>query len=462
MWHPQSLIGAVEQKHGISGHGKIGGVESFTSDQLLSRWADIWRDFANNNWRIGMELSDDPAAKTKLLKQCGADKPPAEWLWTNQWRSLLPLAWVVDNFDSQLNHAVRADPDGFARVVSGRPLAEMVYFMALWPDENLADVVVGGVPNQRALGFTALLAAARMLPEFTRRQRWLAQSEKSVLGYLRDNWQPDGSDSELSYNYNGVLPTALDGVIRLYRSGDTSPPFLDELRHAKRYRELFLQSLNTPWGRQVMCKGSSEYGAQPVEDRKPPYAGSIAFPWHGLYLLRKGWGPEALFASIVSPRRGNGHEADHANALTLEAYGRRILIANPGESLTGPGLYTASSWGQCTVNVDGLGQNRFTLPRQNAYAEPIKARWHASPQFDFAETFYTYGYRHLLDPRKPDRRLDLAPLGAKVTDVSQHTRGGWFSCAKPACFSCSMKSRVRPNTPTARCGSSAKTTRTTA
>jgi hypothetical protein len=194
----------------------------------------------------------------------------------------------------------------------------------------------------------------------------------------------DGSGMELSYNYMNVLYT--EDYIRIGSAFTPEPAFVEEAEQVTEDRQRFLSNIDTAMGYQVLCKGIYWYKKYPPITIGRNFT-SIAFPYHGLYKTRSNLKPDGLFMSLQNPRRGRGHESNDGNKLMLEAYGRYMIVANPGEE-----GYTKSSWSQSTVNVDGNSQSKTSLPPVGVYSDPMDGRWYSSPTFDFAESTYRYPY----------------------------------------------------------------------
>jgi hypothetical protein len=425
MWHPKAITKAIEE----NAAGRKG---KYTNEQLYTRWAAIWRDFCSNNWRLGLPFAGDAELRRRTLAAAGLAEPPHEWGSQVGFRQQLCVSWLLGNWFADLQHASLAAPADFERSVSPRLLAEMAYFMLVWPTENLTDGgkataarLVEGVPNQFHEKTTQLLRLGLLLPEFHRGARLSALAQEAVRviigmeGHRTPNsdCHPDGSGTENSLNYmRSLVPIGGEWLI-LAKTLPAAPDWSGPLRGAVELRRRFMAHLGTPTGSQVLCKGIHEKKGDPVgrAEPYPPYT-SIAFPWHGLYMMRGAWGENALFLSLHNPRRGQGHEADDGNKIMLEAFGRYLLVASGGEDA---GRFCSSSWAQNTVNVDGLGQARTAWPRAGAYDRPQPGRWHTSPHFDFAESTYTGGYGAVAGPGR-----GTSPV--KIADV-RHTRQAIFA-----------------------------------
>lgn len=430
MWHTKAIIAAVEENLGTS-RRRIASNHPYTDEALFTRWAAIWRDFVNNNWRIGMPLAYDAQLRRHTLTRAGLDKEPSEWGSRIAFVQQALVSWMLGNWFAETQHAIQASPDEFARYVSPRTVAEMVYFMVVWPLENLTDMrrqtpesLAGGSPNQSQDKSVQLLRFAMMAPEFLRGQQLTALTGKliktilGVDGYFASTTdaQPDGSGTELSYNYMYSLAGCGEDWLLITQASEPKPDWAEPARRAVELRRRFYANLGTPTGLQPLCKGPHS-GKSPVplvgRNGDVPGYTSLAFPWHGLYMTRSGWGVKDLYLSLVNCRSGQGHAAEDANSIILEAHGRYMLVHNAGEG-HGNSPYFGSSWAKNTVHVDGLAQLRCSQPARGAFEKPQDGRWHTSPSFDFAEATYRYGYG------RPPVDLNDRPK-PEVSDVT-HTR----------------------------------------
>ena len=395
MWHPKALIRELET---TPPHKK-----EYPTDALLERWRDVWRDYASNNWRIGMPLACERPLREAALAQAGLTTPPNEWGINIAFAQQLILLWPVMNLYEQLTHAMRIEPEAFVRIVTPRALAEIVYFTMVWPVPNLlgtgdAAVLVGGAPNQNQGKTTQLLRIGLLAPEFLRNQKTQAVADEMIRivvampGHLRDgsDQSPDGSGTEFSYNYMKSLVSEGSEWLNLAKTLHRQPDWVGPVRQAVDYRRKFFANLATPTGCQPLCKGPwmpREKAPELPAGNAAAYT-SIAFPWHGLYQMRSGWETGDLYLSLMNPRRGHGHASENGNACIAEAFGRCLLVGNSGEGSP----YFKSSRAQNTVTVDGLVQQQLALPVHGVFEKPCTGRWHTSPHFDFAESRFSSGY----------------------------------------------------------------------
>ncbi len=433
MWHPSTLLRALEQNaRAAQGNGKA---STYTTEEMLIRWRDVWRDFVNNNWRIGMPYAYDPKVRDAALAKAGLTAIPGEWASTVSFRQQLVVEWQISNWFINMQHASRAMPEEFDRLVPARVLAEMAYFMVVWPLSNLLDEgrltpeqLASGAPNQNQEKMSQFMRLGLLAPEFHRAANLSKTADAAIRIVVggpgwenpRNDHQKDGSGTELSFNYMKSLVDAGEDWLSIANAYPEPPDWVPRVREAVEQRAKFMANLETPTGLQVLCKGVHRRTAATPQPH-PGYT-SIAFPYHGLYSMRSDWSRNALFLSLHNPRRGQGHEANDGNKLMLEAFGRELLVANGGESAW-------ASRNQTFMLVDGLPQVRKSAPVHGAYSEPQAGRWHSSAAFDFAESTYTYGWGAVDKGRSGQASAQANPQAtqpwAKVNDVS-HLRQAVF------------------------------------
>lgn len=438
MWHPKNIIRHVELYHQRPHMQR-----KWTDAELYGRWSAIWRDYVNNNWRIGMPLAFDHELRAKTLAESGLTQQPELWGTKIGFVQQLLVSWLLGNWFAQTQHGIQANPEEFARQVPPRVLAEMVYFVMVWPVESIAggftvpvEGLSRGAPNQVHEKSVQLMRYAIIAPEFHRGAALLdltGRLIKTILGVdgfrgIHTDCQADGSGTENSFNYMGSLIGAAESWLTMAPSLPQTPDWVEPARQASEMRRRFMASLDTPTGRQPLCSGyhtrrppSGKPGAGTNAPAAKPYT-SIAFPYHGLAMMRTGWGRDDLFLSLHNPRRGQGHGSDDGNKILLEAFGRYMLVANPGE-----GGWAGSSWSKCTINIDGLGQaSRPPGTDHGAYDVPQPGRWHSSPAFDLAESTYAYGYGLKDKPTRGEHPVVITDVEHLRQVVFVKDAGLWF------------------------------------
>ncbi|MDO4550309.1 MAG: heparinase II/III family protein [Planctomycetia bacterium] len=399
MWHPGAIIRFNE---------RVGNRQNWSREKQeasLRRWTAIWRDYANNSWRIGMYLHKNPAAKQAALDYYKIEKPilasSDNWLCDVYWRQPLVVIWQGQNFIFQTHHAFANFPDLFEHCTDARSMAEIVYFLVVWNFQNAAANCGKGPANQRITNSCTLLDCTQMLPEFKRVEKMkplLNADIESLIGQKKDasifpDLGLDGAGSENSYNYMFGTTNEYNRFLNLTERIDEDYPWKEYLKLHLSKRIEFQRNIGTPTGKNlVLCKGSAnrrshEFPYKYVDQQPPEDYTSIAFRYHGLFILRNDWSREALYLALHNVRRGAGHESEDGNKITVEAYGRSMLVSNPGEG----GLF-GSSWGHNTVNIDTLGQSRRRLPRHGVYDTFVPGEWKTSAKFDDVTTIYQSGY----------------------------------------------------------------------
>jgi hypothetical protein len=388
--HPKALL--LEAHKAITGRGS-----KYDPKVLIDLWFEIWVDFAINNWPCGMELENNKILQSDVLNTFGLNKPPPMWASGATFRHQFWLSALVENFLYQLRYLIVNLDNQVEWSDKSFQLARIVHFIIGWPYQNLlsVDPVHSGATNQWLARLQSVALGATLFPEFKRTRRAPTYLSKAVsclapLGASTcpsPDTHPDGSGAENAFNYMAATTRLYRQLAASLRDLGIEPSLTKRIEHAIELRERFEANWITPTGNVILVKNSSRFDPTAALRLQPPSYTSIAFPFHGLYLMRGGWDREALFLSLHNPRRGSGHEAEDAARLTLEAFGRSMIVSNPGEV----GLF-GSSFSQTTVTVDGLSQSRTALPRHGAYADPQDGRWSTSETFDVAEVVYRSGY----------------------------------------------------------------------
>ncbi|MDO4570064.1 MAG: hypothetical protein Q4D38_06765 [Planctomycetia bacterium] len=414
MWHPGAIFRVLEDtRRGWTPESRA---------EAIVRWMDIWRDYANNAQRVAMAFRFEPEIRKAALDYYGLEKARLAhmdaWAGDIYWRQQLVVTWQSANFLTQIHHGAANFPEELRRNLDARALAETVYYLVVWNFPTAMKNCGRGLANQRVSNFYALLDAWRIMPEFKRFQRFktiLNVEMNALLSGPGADLGLDGAGSENSYNYMFGATHEYERFLAILRDAPYTPEWLPVFEERLQRRIFFQQNMITPTnGTLQLCKGERRvrewHHSYISADSAPDYT-SIAFPYHGCWILRENWTPESLYLALQSARRGSGHEAEDANKITLEALGRSFLVSNAGES----GLFS-TSWGQNTISVDDSGQSRRRLPRHGVYDEPHRSAWHTSPDFDFCEALYSSGYG--VATHKDDSG-SFAPLVGNVQHLRQ-------------------------------------------
>ncbi|CAF1427561.1 unnamed protein product [Rotaria magnacalcarata] len=403
--HPRVLIRKVEDiKAGVSC--------SFTSEQYLTRWSNITRDFVNNNWNCGLRLCKSTSATAQTLNHYQVCTAPDNWGYHHvgfMYWHIYGLHNLLESWIDSIRHLTANMNLEAKTYIPYRTTTEMCYFMMLWPGVNGADNDPHvGLIAQRTLIATDLFELSLLMPEFLRQPK-LNSYSNTVFCNLADitatcpasDFNRDGTGTENSLNYMFLTHRTLKTLLGLCTDANISCMWKNAVESLITRRNKFRDNIYTNLGTQVLCAGDyqADYNSSDGRLPKPVHPvsyKSIAFPWHGLYSMRDGFTPNDFFISLHSPLRGAGHEANDVNKIMLEAFGRYMLVANAGE-----GSVWGSSWVQNTVQVDDRPQAKVNHPRHGAWTNPQSGLWHVGESFDMAETNYTYGYGPQESPLPP-------------------------------------------------------------
>lgn len=403
--HPRVLIHKVQDI-------KVGIKCPYTVEAYLKRWSDIVRDFVNNNWNCGIRLHNSQSLTDETLVYYKCSSPPSEWgrkTGSFMYYHIYGLHVLLESWIESVRHlAAHANLEA-KTYIPYRTTTEMCYFIMVWPGKNAADNNPNnGCMAQRTIVARDLFELCLLMPEFLL-TKTIETYPNTVFCSLTDitaqsissDFNRDGSGTENSYNYMFLTHRTLKTLLSLCIDAKVTLPWKKAIESLISRRDNFRDNLNTNLGAQVLCKGTYQDNYHSPDGRlsktSPTRAyTSIAFPWHGLYMMRDGFAPRDFFISLHSPLRGSGHEANDANKIMLEAFGRYMLVANSGEDNK-----WGTSWMQNTVQVDDQPQAKVSYPRHAAWVNPQSGLWHIGQDFDMAETKYTYGYGPQTSPLPP-------------------------------------------------------------
>ncbi|CAF4114752.1 unnamed protein product, partial [Rotaria magnacalcarata] len=388
--HPRVLIRKVEDiKAGVSC--------SFTSEQYLTRWSNITRDFVNNNWNYGLRLCKSTSATAQTLNHYQVCTAPDNWGYHHvgfMYWHIYGLHNLLESWIDSIRHLTANMNLEAKTYIPYRTTTEMCYFMMLWPGVNGADNDPHvGLIAQRTLIATDLFELSLLMPEFLRQPK-LNSYSNTVFCNLADitatcpasDFNRDGTGTENSLNYMFLTHRTLKTLLGLCTDANISCMWKNAVESLITRRNKFRDNIYTNLGTQVLCAGDyqADYNSSDGRLPKPVHPvsyKSIAFPWHGLYSMRDGFTPNDFFISLHSPLRGAGHEANDVNKIMLEAFGRYMLVANAGEgskyygeSYTGPipahinCIKTdGTSFRGWFNNADGYGYQNNIYPAVDVY-----------------------------------------------------------------------------------------------
>ena len=205
--------------------------------------------------------------------------------------------------------------------------------------------------NKAVIEAVGLLRLAIMFPELREARQWIAQAWELLGDNVPRQVTPEGVQREWSPSYHKLVATLLVEALAVARdNGYEAPPSLYRL--TEKMFDFWL-AMTAPDGHTPMFGDTTRKpGTQPdpgpllvaaklfgrpelaavAEGRPDPRPAWLAraFPVSGMYFLRSGWAPDAVFVALhSSPPAISGH--DQPDNGTFELYaGGRWLIADSG------------------------------------------------------------------------------------------------------------------------------------
>ena len=284
--------------------------------------------------------------------------------------------------------------------------------------------------NFLTLEMNGLFTSGGLFPEFKDAYLWRKIAIDSMYNQFSSQIQPDGSQIELSTEYQ---PVVIDNMRSIYdkaqifgRAKDLSPDYLSRIY--KCYEYLFklttpnrsLPRLNDGGDQNMVNIMSNAYTYFPnstdfqwictrgAAGNAPSFT-SCFLPWAGNAVMRSGWDTTANYLVFDVGPSGYGYHA-HQDKLSLNlfGFGKELLFDDGGGAYQDGAerTYARSTFNHNTVNVDGLPQSRdsFDTSICNVNA-PIDCHWRSTPEYDFAWGKYDEAYGTGLHPATHDRRV---------------------------------------------------------
>ena len=242
-----------------------------------------------------------------------------------------------------------------------------------------------------------------LIPEFRDAQRWLELARERTEALFLAQVTTDGVQREWSYGYhNGVLRDAIEIMQQLAAAGlDVSDAYRERIRRMYDYifavaapdlgAPMFGDGSRPPvesedrstWQlydtltEATELLGDPKYAARATLDReKLPAQTSAAFPEAGMYVLRDGWGPDAIHLDLhCSPLAISGHDQPDNGTFELYAYGR-WLMPDSGFYVYGHDP-EARAWHRQTRVHQTL-----TLDGADSVVDGRRLLWHSDETFD--------------------------------------------------------------------------------
>ena len=131
------------------------------------------------------------------------------------------------------------------------------------------------------------------------------------------------------------------------------------------------------------------------QEGKPPDHTSHFFPYAGQVVMRSDWERDALFLGFEAGPFGYGHQHEDKLSIVIFAYGEELLVEGGSYAYDASKWrrYVLSSYAHNVVLVDGQGQVRRGLPRQQYVSKkPLDVAFHSDEHYDYARGVYEQGF----------------------------------------------------------------------
>jgi len=268
--------------------------------------------------------------------------------------------------------------------------------------------------NWLTMEMNGLFYAGILLPFVKEAEDWRDFAARRLLTELDTQVYPDGAQIELTPGYHNVALRSLLGPVDIadaykYRLPDG---YLTKLERMFAYNMWVTRPdrdaprWNDSWHVDVvgtLKKGFALFGhrkdfqwiATNGRQGTPPDHTSHFFPYAGQVVMRSGWEPGALFLGFEAGPFGYGHQHEDKLGIALFACGKELLVEGGSYAYDASKWrrYVLSSYAHNVVLVDGQGQVRRGLPRQQYVSkEPIDVAYHSDEQYDYARGVYEKGF----------------------------------------------------------------------
>lgn len=254
-----------------------------------------------------------------------------------------------------------------------------------------------------------------LYPQFRQSGLWLESAFLSLAEELNRQIYPDGFQYELSTGYHDVVINNYQRLIETARAYGVEVPrdMTDKLKLACEIDvKLMMPDGRIPDindGKMSECCRLLEPKRRILPDvpeiewavsrgavGQPPKYLSLALPYSGFFIMRNGWGGDAVWGLLDGAPFGRGHQ--HEDKLSLLVYaGGKLLITEGGNYAYDDSKmrnYVLSTRAHNTVRVDGQDQNRRSdyKWKDSDIGEKADLHWGLGQLADYAECGYNEGY----------------------------------------------------------------------
>jgi len=268
--------------------------------------------------------------------------------------------------------------------------------------------------NWLTMEMNGLYHAGALLPYVEESESWRDVASSRLLAELDTQVYPDGAQIELTPGYHNVALRSFLGPVGTAAAYRYRLPtgYLNKLERMFAYNMWVMRPdrdaprWNDSW--HVAVPGILSKGFALLPHRKDfqwitangkkgnrPNHTSHFFPYAGQVVMRSGWDRDALFLGFEAGPFGYGHQHEDKLGIVIFAYGKSLLIEGGSYAYDASKWrrYVLSSYAHNVVLVDGLGQVRRGLPRNNYVSKtPVDLGFRSSDQYDYARGVYDQGF----------------------------------------------------------------------
>jgi hypothetical protein len=372
----------------------------------LSRHGD-WETLAEAYQATGDErfAKEFDAQFTDWVKECPVPADSADQRPYSKWRTIeagIRMAWTWPSVFTIFRKSPSTRDETLISMV--KSMVEHGRYLRRHPTSG----------NWLTMEMDGLYHVGVLLPFVKEAKDWRAFAIARLLAELDTQVYPDGAQIELTPGYHNVALRSFLGPV------DTAAAYGYRLPegYMTKLERMFAYNLwvmrpdrdaprwNDSWHVDVprtLSQGFTlfpsrkdfQWVATAGKEGSPPDHTSHFFPYAGQVVMRSGWQPDALFLGFEAGPFGYGHQHEDKLGIVIFAYGKDLLIEGGSYAYDASKWrrYVLSSYAHNIVLVDGQGQVRRGLPRENYVSQkPLDLAFRSDGKYDYARGVYDQGF----------------------------------------------------------------------
>jgi hypothetical protein len=268
--------------------------------------------------------------------------------------------------------------------------------------------------NWVTMEMNGLYHVGALLPFVREAKGWREFAIARLLKELDAQVYPDGAQVELTPGYHNVALRSFLGPVDVAAPYDYRLPeaYLAKLERMFAYNMWVMRPdrdtprWNDSWHVNVtktLRRGFTlfphrkdfQWVATDGRQGTAPDHTSHFFPYAGQVVMRSGWQRDALFLGFEAGPFGYGHQHEDKLGIVIFAYGKPLVVEGGSYAYDASKWrrYVLSSYAHNVVLVDGQGQKRRGLPREQYISEkPLDLAFHSDAHHDYAREMYAGGF----------------------------------------------------------------------